>query len=86
MKSLCTMALIAVAGFGLATAAIAQDTTTTTTTTTSPGPSGPGVFVGVPGVAGVQVGAPPGPGGCTTRSTTQTDGAGDSRSVTSTNC
>jgi hypothetical protein len=84
MKALCTMAFIAGASFALSTAAIAQDTTTTTTTTTAPsGP--PGAFVGVPGVAGVQVGGP-GRDGCTTRNTTQTNGEGDSRSATATNC
>jgi hypothetical protein len=59
-----------------------------TTTTTNPGPA-PGVFVGVPGVAGVQVGGPPapGPGGCTTsNSTTTNDQTGATRSTTGTNC
>jgi hypothetical protein len=67
---------------------LAQDTTTTTTTVhhdeTAPGP---GVTVGVPGVAGVHVGGPPVETGCTTKRSTTTDhDTGDSTSVTRSNC
>ena len=68
---------------------LAQYNTTTTTTTVhhdevSPGP---GVTVGVPGVAGVHVGAPPVQTGCTTKRTTSTDhDTGKSTSVTRSNC
>jgi hypothetical protein len=55
---------------------------TTTTTTTQPGP---GVSVGVPGVVGVQIGAPA--TGCTTRSTTKSNtDTGDSKTVTRSDC
>jgi hypothetical protein len=55
---------------------------TTTTTTTQPEP---GVSVGVPGVVGVQVGAPS--TGCTTQSTTKTNmDTGDSKTVTRSDC
>jgi hypothetical protein len=75
---------IGVAGVALFSAVSFADEVTTTTTqrTTEPGP---GVFVGVPGVVGVQVGAPP--VGCTTQSRTTTDtDTGASRSVTRSNC
>jgi hypothetical protein len=76
-------AIVALSG----AAAIAEDVTTTTTqheTTTVPGP---GVTVGVPGVAGVHVGGPPVETGCTTKSKTTTDtDTGDSASVTKSNC
>ena len=82
MKSFGKLALTSAAVVLFSTAVMAQDSTTTTTTTQS---SPPGVFVGVPGVAGVQVGGPP--GGCATRTTTQTDNdTGASRSVTRSNC
>jgi hypothetical protein len=82
MKNIGFVALTAI-GLLAAAPCYAQDTTTTTTTTqTAPGP---GVFVGVPGVVGVQVGAPP--VGCTTRSSTTTnDDTGASRSMTQSNC
>jgi hypothetical protein len=82
-----TTAFAALTALGLLSAApcYAQDTTTTTTTTHSETAPGPGVFVGVPGVAGVQLGAPP--VGCTTRSSTTTnDDTGASRSMTQSNC
>jgi hypothetical protein len=76
-------AIVALSG----AAAIAEDVTNTTTqheTTTAPGP---GVTVGVPGVAGVHVGGPPVETGCTTKSKTTTDtDTGDSASVTKSNC
>ena len=84
MKAIRTMAILVVIGLGITTAAIAQDSTTTTNQ--APALS---VFVGVPGVAGVQVGGPPapGPGGCTTsNSTTTNDQTGATRSTTATNC
>jgi hypothetical protein len=53
------IAAVAVAATPASSAAsFADDTTTTTTTHTETAP-GPGVYVGVPGVAGVHVGAPP---------------------------
>ncbi len=68
-------------------AAIAEDVTTTTTTHERAVVPGPGVTVGVPGVAGVHVGAPPVETGCTTKSRTTTDtDTGDSASVTKSNC
>jgi hypothetical protein len=81
MKAFGKLALTSAAAVLFSAAAMAQDSTTTTTTTQS---SPPGVFVGVPGVAGVQVGPS---GGCQTRTTTQTDNVtGDSRSVSRSNC
>lgn len=66
------------------TAAIAQDSTTTTTRTEHTAP-GPGVAVGVPGVVGVQVGAPS--EHCTTkRRTTTDDETGDSVTRERSNC
>jgi hypothetical protein len=86
MKTI-TIAIAAAALFALSGAAIAEDVTTTTTqheTTTVPGP---GVTVGVPGVAGVHVGAPPVETGCTTKSKTTTDtDSGELASVTKSNC
>jgi hypothetical protein len=55
---------IGAAGIALFSAAAFADEVTTTTTQRTQEP-GPGVYVGVPGVVGVQVGAPP--SGCTTR-------------------
>ncbi len=68
-------------------AAAAQDDTTTTTRTTRESPP-PGAFVGVPGVAGVQVGPGAGSlGGCESRSKTVTDEeTGETRSKSETNC
>jgi hypothetical protein len=81
MKSFGKLAIISAAVVLFSATAMAQDSTTTTTRSDAPG----GVFVGVPGVAGVQVGGPP--GGCSTRTTTQTDNdTGASRSVTRSNC
>jgi hypothetical protein len=75
---------IGAAGVALFSAVAFADDVTTTTTTRTQEP-GPGVFVGVPGVVGVQVGAPP--SGCTTQSSTTTDTyTGDSRSVSRSNC
>ena len=75
---------IGAAGIALFSAAAFADEVTTTTTQRTQDP-GPGVYVGVPGVVGVQVGAPP--SGCTTQSRTTTDtNTGDSRSVTRSNC
>ena len=77
---------IAISAAGLAifsVAAFADEVTTTTTQRTQE--PGPGVYVSVPGVVGVQVGEPS--RGCTTqnRTTTDTD-TGASRSVTRSNC
>ena len=82
--AIAAVAIVALSG----AAAIAEDTTTTTTTThqteTVPGP---GVNVGVPGVVGVHVGAPPVETGCTTKSKTTTDNdTGESASVSKSNC
>jgi uncharacterized protein YraI len=83
MKILSKIA-IGAAGIALFSAAAFADEVTTTTTNSTQQP-GPGVYVGVPGVVGVQVGAPP--SGCTTQSRTTTDtNTGDSRSVTRSNC
>jgi hypothetical protein len=87
MKSL-KIALAAAAIVALPCAAIAQDTTTSTTTVHEHQvEQGPGVTVGVPGVAGVHVGGPPVDTGCTTkrRTTTDTD-TGDSATVSKSNC
>lgn len=75
---------IGAAGLAMFTAAAFADEITTTTTQRTQEP-GPGVYVGVPGVVGVQVGEPS--RGCTTqnRTTTDTD-TGASRSVTRSNC
>jgi hypothetical protein len=81
MKLIYTLALATGALFAVS-AAVAQDTTTTTTTQHTEGQ--PGAFIGVPGVAGVQVG---GTRGCETRSKTETDqDTGDSRTHTESNC
>lgn len=70
-----------------AAGAVAEDVTTTTTTHETHTEQGPGVTVGVPGVAGVHVGGPSVETGCTTkRSTTVDTETGDSRSVTKSNC
>jgi hypothetical protein len=75
---------IGAAGLALFSVAAFADEVTTTTTQRTQEP-GPGVYVGVPGVVGVQVGEPS--RGCTTqnRTTTDTD-TGTSRSVTRSNC
>jgi hypothetical protein len=75
---------VGAAGIAFFSAAAFADEVTTTTTRHSQEP-GPGVYVGVPGVVGVQVGEPS--HGCTTqnRTTTNTD-TGASRSVTRSNC
>jgi hypothetical protein len=79
MKILSKIA-IGAAGIALFSAAAFADEVTTTTTQRAQEP-GPGVYVGVPGV----VGEPS--RGCTTQSRTTTDtDAGDSRSVTRSNC
>jgi hypothetical protein len=84
-RSEATMKLVTIlVGLMLAsTAAVADEVTTTTTTRTQE--PGPGVYVGVPGVVGVQVGSPS--HGCTTqrRTTTDTD-TGTSASVTRSDC
>jgi hypothetical protein len=64
--------------------AVAQEDTTTTTTSTTVTPPQHGAFIGVPGVAGVEVGGRP---GCVSRSKTVTDqDTGESRSVHESNC
>jgi hypothetical protein len=66
---------------------LAQDTTTTTSTVHHETAPGPGVTVGVPGVAGVHVGGPPAETGCTTKRSTTTDhDTGESTSVARSNC
>jgi hypothetical protein len=82
------IAAVAVAATLVSSAAsFADETTTTTTTEHTKTAPGPGVYVGVPGVAGVHVGAPPVERGCTTESKTKTDeDTGASRSVTRSNC
>ena len=83
MKAICTLTLAAGALF-LVSAAAAQDDTTTTTTSTTVTPPQHGAFIGVPGVAGVEVGGRP---GCVTRSKTETDqDTGQTRSVSESNC
>jgi hypothetical protein len=83
MKILSKIA-IGAASIALFSAAAFADEVTTTTNQRTQEP-GPGVYVGVPGVVGVQVGAPP--SGCTTQSRTTTDtNTGDSRSMTRSNC
>jgi hypothetical protein len=82
MKLICKLALATGAIFAVS-AAVAQDATTTTTTTQQ-NSGQPGAFIGVPGVAGVQVG---GTRGCETRSKTETDqDTGETRSRTESNC
>jgi hypothetical protein len=83
MKILSKVAVAAAGVVLFSAAALADDVTTTTTTRTQE--PGPGVYVGVPGVVGVQVGAPS--TGCTTqqRTTTDTD-TGASHSVARSNC
>jgi hypothetical protein len=86
MKTL-TIAFAAAAIFALSGAAIAEDMTTTTTTHERTTVPGPGVTVGVPGVVGVHVGAPPVETGCTTKTRTTTDtDTGDSATVSKSNC
>jgi hypothetical protein len=83
MKTVCTLALAAGALLAVS-AASAQDDTTTTTTSTTVTPPQHGAYIGVPGVAGVEVGGRP---GCVTRSKTETDqDTGQSRSMTESNC
>lgn len=82
MKLICTLALGAAAAFAVSAAA-AQDSTSTTTSTTVTAPRH-GAYIGVPGVAGVEVGGKP---GCVTRSKTETDqDTGETRSKTESNC
>jgi hypothetical protein len=84
MKLKYTLALAVGAIFTISAAAAQDATTTTTTTTHTPAQ---GAYIGVPGVVGVQVGAPPGGRGCETRSKTVTDqDTGESRSRTESNC
>jgi hypothetical protein len=71
-----------------AAGSMAQDSTTTTTTVhhdeVAPGP---GLTVGVPGVAGVHVGGPPVESGCTTKRSTTTDNdTGASTTVKRSDC
>jgi hypothetical protein len=83
MKILSKIA-IGAAGIALFSAAAFADEVTTTTTQRAQEP-GPGAYVGVPGVVGVQVGEPS--RGCTTHSRTTTDtDTGGSRSMTRSNC
>jgi hypothetical protein len=85
MKGLSKLAVAASAILWISAAA-AQDEETTTTTTHSPPP--PGAYVGVPGVAGVQVGPGAGyTGGCEHRSKTVTNEAtGDTMHKSETRC
>jgi hypothetical protein len=80
--------LIAVAGIAaLSGVAIADEVTTSTTTHQTETAPGPGVSVGVPGVVGVHVGAPPVETGCTTKRKTTTDtDTGQSATVTRSDC
>jgi hypothetical protein len=84
MKTFSKLAIAASAILWISAAA-AQDVETTTTTHTAPPP---GAYVGVPGVAGVQVG--PGAGythGCEHRSKTVTNEAtGDTMHKSETRC
>jgi hypothetical protein len=83
MKAICILVALAV-GTVFAASAAAQDDTTTTTTSTTVTPPQHGAFIGVPGVAGVEVGGRP---GCVTRSKTETDqDTGQTRSVSESNC
>jgi hypothetical protein len=83
MKAICILALVVGALFAVS-AASAQDDTTTTTTSTTVTPPQHGAFIGVPGVAGVEVGGRP---SCVTRSKTETDqDTGQTRSVSESNC
>jgi hypothetical protein len=80
----CTAAVLAFSAAGT----FAQDSTTTTTTVhhdeVAPGP---GVTVGVPGVAGVHVGGPSVETGCTTKKSTTTDNdTGASTTVKRSSC
>jgi hypothetical protein len=64
--------------------ALAQEDTTTTTTSTTVTPPQHGAYIGVPGVAGVEVGGRP---GCVSRTKTVTDqDTGESHSVHESNC
>ena len=83
MKILGKIALGAAVLAMFSAAAFADEVTTTTTTRTQE--PGPGVYVGVPGVVGVQVGEPS--HGCTIQNRTMTNtDTGASRSVTRSNC
>jgi hypothetical protein len=82
MKLIYTLVFVTGALFAVSAAVAQEDTTTTTTQQHTEGQ--PGAFIGVPGVAGVQVG---GTRGCETRSKTETDqGTGDSHTRTESNC
>jgi hypothetical protein len=88
MKVIAMAAGIAAALAFPAAVTFAQDSTTTTTTVhhdeVAPGP---GVTVGVPGVAGVHVGGPPVESGCTTKKSTTTDNdTGASTTVKRSDC
>jgi hypothetical protein len=69
-------------------AAVAQDEETTTTTRTTRDAPPPGAYIGVPGVAGVQVGPGAGyQGGCEHRSKTVTnEDTGESMTKSETRC
>jgi uncharacterized protein YraI len=87
MKIVRIAAIAAAAMLLSSAAAFADETTTTTTTQPTETAPGPGVYVGVPGVGGVHVGAPPVERGCTTQNTTKTnEDTGASRSVTRSDC
>ena len=79
VKSLKTVVLAAVAAVGFGSAAFADETTTSTTTR----PGSPGLQVGVPGVAGVQIGGTP---DCHSKTVTHSNDEGDQVSKTRTNC
>src|SRR5258708_4842062 len=80
--SLAITSVLAVSSIG-----IAQETSTTTTTRTTTERPAPGIVVGVPGVAGVQIGGGERRDDCVTRKTTRTDEeTGDSATRTRTRC
>jgi hypothetical protein len=88
MKVIAIVAGVAAALAFPAAVTFAQDSSTTTTTVhhneVAPGP---GVTVGVPGVAGVHVGSPSVDSGCTTKKSTTTDNeTGASTTVKRSDC
>ncbi|HLH11052.1 MAG TPA: hypothetical protein VKV77_04115 [Methylovirgula sp.] len=86
MKAIGKLAIAASAIFWI-TAAVAQDTETSTTVTRDRPASPPGAYVGVPGVAGVQVGPGPSDHGCEHRSkTVHNEDTGDTYSKSETRC
>ncbi len=88
MKVISKLAIAASAILWISAAAAQDNETTTTTTRTRHDAPPPGAYIGVPGVAGVQVGPSAGyQGGCEHRSKTVTnEDTGESMTKSETRC